>query len=904
MAVVVMILSLATFPPGERAAAQSGSAPESKIAGGIVSLPSTQGWIGEWTIAQVKVSVTASTKIEGKPQVGAWVEASGTRQSSGVFNATKIEIKYAPVSAAQLNFVGRIEELPSTPGRIGPWKIGTRTVNVNDMTKIDQKLGAPAVGANAAVIARIEQDNSLTALSVGILPEFGPPTTIRIVGKVEKLPNPIKPGEWVISGRTVLVANETVIDEQRAKAMIGSLVEVTGSLTSGGKFAATRIEVKAEIQVPTLPVMLRGTIETLPSTSNFIGDWKVSGRTIKVSAETKIDGDKSKLVVGAQVEVRGTTDQTGAVIATSIAVIGAEPTPGYVRFAGEIRSIEPTSTSGSTPSLIGTWKVGERTVRVVAETKIDQGNASAKVGAIAEVEGIIQADGSILAKEIEIRAGTGGSISYTRFYGTIETLPNGSTLVGTWVVSGRPVTVSSRTRIVREHGTPQVGAYVQVEGNQRTDGGVDAFAIQVERDKDAPAGAIGFINFYGDIKTLPAAVAGKYPGEWTIGKNSRKVNVNEATKTETQRGEIKVGAFVEVKGYLFADGVVTALSISVRPTPPVTAPINDLSIIEFIARVSDLPETANFIGQWVFDNGRKVNVSRSTLIDRQRSRIEVGALAEVVGAELPGGEVDAKFIEVEAGSTGATFMQFQPLASVNAGSYLTSNSSSSIIAAFGSNLTTTTASANIQPLPTTLGGVSVMVDGRAAGLFFASPTQINYLVPDEVLPGTAMVTVMRDGQAVAQGTIEISAAAPSLFTADGSGKGNPAGQLLRVKASGQTSYEPLARYDSATSRILPVTITRQSGDRLFLVLYGTGLRGLEDLDGNPANGVAELVDASIGTTTLNVGYAGPAPGFSGLDQFNVELPANISSGTLTITIKVRNGEGSVTRSNEVTISVR
>lgn len=896
---------------GFKVSADGGNGGQSvRIAGGIVSLPSTTGWIGKWQIGGTWVNVTAATKIEGQPAPGAFVEAEATAQPDRTFNATKIEVRLAPVTSEVIRFTGRIEELPSTPGRVGIWKVFTREVTT-DLTRIDQKLGEVAVGAMAAVTAKIGENSNLTASEITILPAFDSgPAPLKITGKVEKLPNPIQPGEWVVSGRTVVVSAQTVIDEEQGKVMLGTSVEVTGSFGSENrsvfaKFNATRVAVQPPIRVLPMPVTLRGKIEALPNNSEFTGDWKVGGRTIRVTTQTKITGNRALLVVDTLVEVRGTADQSGVITASTINLLGSESTPGEVSFVGEIRSIEPTATSSDGPSLIGNWKIGERTVQVVAGTKIDQSNGTARVGAIAEVKGTLQADGSVIAREIEIRRGSGSPVSYTRFYGTIETLPNGGTLVGTWVVSGRQVTVGSRTRIVREHGAPAVGAFVQIEGSQRTDGGVDAIAIQVERDKDAPAGSIGFINFYGSVVTLPTAVGGKYEGEWTIGANSRRVGVDSLTKIDTRRGEIRVGAFVEVKGYLFADGTVRAISISVRPAPPEGTTIGSLSYIELIARVTALPETANFIGQWTLDNGRKVNVARQTVIDRQRSRIEVGVLAEVVGAELPNGEIDAKMIEVEAGSnsTAATFLQFQPLASVNAANYGTESSSSSIIAAFGSNLAPTTAIAESLPLPTTLGGVTVLVDGRPAGLFFVSPSQINYLAPEGLLPGVARVSVLRNGESAAQGTLDIMTAGPSIFTADSSGQGVPAGQLLRVRSNGQSTYEPLARIDGTTGRGIPVPIERRSGDQLYLVLYGTGLNELEDQDGNLVNGVAELVEVVSGSKTLAVAYAGRAPGFAGLDQLNLALPGDLT-GAVTLTIRVRDGEGNIRRANEVTITVR
>src|SRR5258705_12524495 len=77
------------------------------------------------------------------------------------------------------------------------------------------------------------------------------------------------------------------------------------------------------------------------------------------------------------------------------------------------------------------------------------------------------------------------------------------------------------------------------------------------------------------------------------------------------------------------------------------------------------------------------------------------------------------------------------LVSVCAANYIANSIAfDSIVAAFGAQLATTTVVAGdadpqtpgIQ-LPTVLGGVSVRVAGKLAPLFFVSPGQINYLVP-------------------------------------------------------------------------------------------------------------------------------------------------------------------------------
>jgi hypothetical protein len=63
----------------------------------------------------------------------------------------------------------------------------------------------------------------------------------------------------------------------------------------------------------------QGAIESLPN-GGFIGDWRVAGRTVHVSAATEIRQDKGPAVVGAQVEVKGTTQPDGSTNATRVEV--------------------------------------------------------------------------------------------------------------------------------------------------------------------------------------------------------------------------------------------------------------------------------------------------------------------------------------------------------------------------------------------------------------------------------------------------------------------------------------------------------------------------------------------------------------------------------------------------------
>ncbi|MGH9841237.1 MAG: endonuclease/exonuclease/phosphatase family protein [Blastocatellia bacterium] len=221
----------------------------------------------------------------------------------------------------------------------------------------------------------------------------------------------------------------------------------------------------------------------------------------------------------------------------------------------------------------------------------------------------------------------------------------------------------------------------------------------------------------------------------------------------------------------------------------------------------------------------------------------------------------------------------------------------SIVAAFGPGLSATTEIATAQPLPTSLGGVSVKVrdrleQDRLAPLFFVSPNQINYLMPAGVSPGAAMVSVVRNNADAFTGNAIIEPVAPGLFTANADGAGVPAAAVLRVRADGSQSYEPAARLDPATSRFVPAPIDLGAAtDQVFLILYGTGLRNRSSLAG---------VTAKLGGTDGQVLFAGAQAELAGLDQINILIPRSLAGrGEIAVAIMV---DGNA--ANEVRINIK
>jgi uncharacterized protein (TIGR03437 family) len=199
-----------------------------------------------------------------------------------------------------------------------------------------------------------------------------------------------------------------------------------------------------------------------------------------------------------------------------------------------------------------------------------------------------------------------------------------------------------------------------------------------------------------------------------------------------------------------------------------------------------------------------------------------------------------------------------------------------IVAAFGNGLATATASATTLPLPTTLATTTVKIKDsagveRTAPLFFVSPSQVNYLIPAETALGIASVSieVIRDGFrfSVLGNPLNIVRAAPGLFTANANGSGAPAAFVLRFKADGTQSAEAVAQFDMTQNRFVPRPIeVGAESDRVFLILFGTGVRGA---------GPVETVTAQIGGLPIDVLFTGALSGFAGLDQINLRLSRNV-----------------------------
>jgi uncharacterized protein (TIGR03437 family) len=211
----------------------------------------------------------------------------------------------------------------------------------------------------------------------------------------------------------------------------------------------------------------------------------------------------------------------------------------------------------------------------------------------------------------------------------------------------------------------------------------------------------------------------------------------------------------------------------------------------------------------------------------------------------------------------------QSLQIFNAASGAAMVAPNSIASAFGRQIGSSTAQATSLPLPTLLGGVSVnVVDSakatRFAPLFYVSPNQINFVVPDGVANGMATFNVAGRSDSTTS-TVTVAAVAPSVFTANGNGVGVAAAIAIRRIIASQTDTQ-VPVYQCNANGCSSTGITMGSDVHVFLELFGTGIRGRTSL----AN-----VKATIGGESVDVLFAGPQGEFPGLDQVNLSLPQTL-----------------------------
>jgi uncharacterized protein (TIGR03437 family) len=185
------------------------------------------------------------------------------------------------------------------------------------------------------------------------------------------------------------------------------------------------------------------------------------------------------------------------------------------------------------------------------------------------------------------------------------------------------------------------------------------------------------------------------------------------------------------------------------------------------------------------------------------------------------------------------------------------------------------------PLATLISGSSVVVNGRAAPLYFSSYSQIAFQVPMETALGTAQVQVERDGIAGNIITVQVVDRAPRI--------------LVIVNPDG-----------SVPSSAHPARV----GDTLVIYSIGLGPTSPAAVTGAPAPGAEPLArlitmpsvqfgTGFFGSVSATPAFAGLSPSSVGLYQVNAAIPQGVSSGLVNVTLVFPDGV-----SNTVQVAVQ
>jgi uncharacterized protein (TIGR03437 family) len=216
-----------------------------------------------------------------------------------------------------------------------------------------------------------------------------------------------------------------------------------------------------------------------------------------------------------------------------------------------------------------------------------------------------------------------------------------------------------------------------------------------------------------------------------------------------------------------------------------------------------------------------------------------------------------------------------------------------IVSIFGSGFTDTAGVLAAQgfPLPTQLGGASVMIGAEAVPLLAVTAGQINAMLPFDLVVNTSVpIVVFRNNAISAPQAVSLVSSQPGVFSQSENGEG--IGIVVIVHPDG--SQVEAGGGNSATA-----------GDAVVIYCSGLGdvtprlLAGLP-APPSPLSYVNDTVTVSIGGVNAPVFFAGASPGFTGLYQVNATVPSGIAANQQAPLVLSQGGRNSAT----VTIPVQ
>ncbi len=358
----------------------------------------------------------------------------------------------------------------------------------------------------------------------------------------------------------------------------------------------------------TTATVIIGTISGLSGACPAVA-FTLESKTIKTDASTGYgDGKCADLKNGAKVGVQGSAQADGSILAKQIRV--APPTPVYATVTGTVSGL-----GGACPAIAFT--IESKRVKTDASTSFgDKTCADVKNDGKVSAAGVVQADGSILAKLVKVIPPP--PPPPVMVSGTISGL-SGTCPAVTFTVAGKKVVTSAATtwgdlKCADLKGDSKVIAI----GPAQADGSVLATGVRI-----APPPPV-----YLTVTGAVSALSGACPAI-TFSVDSKKVVTTANTKFGDKTcADVKTDVKVSVAGTVQADGSILALQLKFVPVVTVVAPA-------FIGTVTAISGTCPAI---TITAGTRVAVTSSaTVFDGKAcADVKVGMKVGVFGSAAAG----------------------------------------------------------------------------------------------------------------------------------------------------------------------------------------------------------------------------------------------------------------------------
>jgi uncharacterized protein (TIGR03437 family) len=198
----------------------------------------------------------------------------------------------------------------------------------------------------------------------------------------------------------------------------------------------------------------------------------------------------------------------------------------------------------------------------------------------------------------------------------------------------------------------------------------------------------------------------------------------------------------------------------------------------------------------------------------------------------------------------------------------------SIVSIYGSKLALWTDVGITNPLPQTIGGVTVWLHDHVLALLYVSDGQINAILPVDLPDGEYTLTVQRSGLPDVSGRLILVRHGPGIFSR---------------YFNGQVFV--LASHEDGT----PVTPDSPARRDEVISIYGTGFGPYEQvapygfmLPASPEYPLADPIEVFAGATTLEPEFVGGAAGFSGTNVLKIRITDKLPPAS-TVEFRVRAG---------------